>query len=135
MSIYLNFEGFRRSQKPNNYLIAPEGLCRKSSPDDVSPLIKKSPEALFRRLVGLFESSSGWKNLDYDENNRRISVVAVTPLLRFKDDLDIRVLPVEGLPEGQVGSHIAIYSRSRIGYSDLGANKKRVEALLARFPT
>ena len=135
MGIYLNFEGFRRSQKPNNYLIAPDGLCRKSTPDAASPLVKKSPEALFRRLIALFEASSGWKHLDYDEKNHRISVVAVTSLLRFKDDVDIRVLPVDGLQQGQVGSHVAIYSRSRVGYSDLGANKKRVEALLARFPT
>lgn len=135
MSMYLNFENFRRSQKPNNYLVAPDGLCRKSSPDIKSPVIKKSPEALFRRLVGLFEGTGGWKSLDYDENNHKISVVAVTSFLRFKDDVDIRVLPIDGLPEGQIGSHIAIYSRSRIGYSDFGANKKRVEALLARFPT
>ena len=133
--MYLSFESFRRSQKPNNYLIAPEGLCQKSTPDQISPLIKKSPEALFRRLVGLFESGSGWKSLEYDEDNRRISVVAVTPLLRFKDDVDIRVIEEPGLPEGQIGSRLAIYSRSRIGYSDLGANKKRVDALLARFPS
>ena len=134
MSMYLSFENFRRSQKPNNYLVAPEGLCRKSTVDAKSPLIKKSPEALFRRLIGYFETSGGWKSLNYSEKPHKISVVAVTSLLRFKDDVDIRVLPVEGLPEGQVGSHIAIYSRSRVGYSDLGANKKRVEALIARFP-
>ena len=135
MSVYLNFESFRRSQKPNNYLIAPDGLCRKSTPDAASPLIRKSPEALFRRLVALFESAGGWKSLHYDENAFRISVVAVTPFLRFKDDVDIRVLPVDDLPEGQVGSYVAIYSRSRVGYSDLGANKKRVEGLIARFPS
>lgn len=134
MSVYLNFENFRRSQKPNNYLIAPDGLCRKSTPDAVSPIIRKSPEALFRRLIGLFESGSGWKNLHYSEKDRRISVIAVTPFLRFKDDVDIRVMPIADLPEGQIGSQLAIYSRSRIGYSDLGANKKRVDGLIARFP-
>ncbi len=135
MSVFLNFENFRRSQKPNNYLIAPSGLCRKSTPDAESALIRKSPEALFRRLVGFFESSGGWKNLFFDETAHRISVVAVTPFLRFKDDVDIRVLPIDDLPEGQVGSQLAIYSRSRIGYSDFGANKKRVDALIARFPS
>lgn len=135
MNSFLSFENFRRSQKPNNYLVAPEGLCRKSTVDAISPLIKKSPEALFRRLVGFFETSGGWKSLNYSEKSHKISVVAVSALLRFKDDVDISILPVEGLPEGQVGSHIAIYSRSRVGYSDLGANKKRVEALIARFPT
>ena len=89
---------------------------------------------MFKRLVGLFESSSGWRNLEYDEENHRISVVAVTSFLRFKDDVDIRVLPEPDLPEGKIGCRLAIYSRSRIGYSDLGANQKRVEDLFSRFP-
>jgi len=135
MSMFLAFESFRRSQKPNNYLVAPEGLCRKSTPDASSPLFLKSQEALFRRLIGMFEISSGWKNLEYDEENHRISVVAVTSLLRFKDDVDIRVLEEPNMPDGKVGCRIAIYSRSRIGHSDLGANRKRVEGLFARFPS
>ena len=47
--------------------------------------------------------------------------------MRFKDDVDILVLPVEGHDHQ---STLAIYSGSRLGYSDLGTNGKRVNALL-----
>lgn len=132
MSNYLSFETFNRSSKPNNYLLAPEGLCQNADPDQFSPLIQESPDVLFRRLVDLFETSKGWKTLEYNKEKRCLHVVAVTSLMRYKDDVDIRVVGEQGLDAGQSGSRLAVYSRSRVGYSDLGANKKRVEALLAK---
>jgi len=44
--------------------------------------------------------------------------------MKYKDDIDIAVL------ETNDGSTVAIYSRSRVGHSDLGKNRKRVEALI-----
>jgi uncharacterized protein (DUF1499 family) len=44
-------------------------------------------------------------------------------LLRFVDDVELRV----------DGAQLQVRSASRVGYSDLGANRKRVEALRARF--
>jgi len=134
MSLYENFESLRRSGKPNHFLVAPEGLCRKTEPDMASPLIRKSPEALFKRLVAFLERSSGWKEVDSDPEGLRISAVAVTGFLRFKDDVDVQVFAEPGLPEGQIGSRLAIYSRSRIGHSDFGTNEKRVRKLLDMFP-
>ena len=42
------------------------------------------------------------------------------------------VLPVAGQPEK---STFAAYSRSRVGYSDLGANRKRLDAFSAALLT
>jgi uncharacterized protein (DUF1499 family) len=42
-------------------------------------------------------------------------------LFRFVDDLELQLRPAEGV--------IAVRSASRIGYSDLGVNRRRVEAL------
>ena len=46
-------------------------------------------------------------------------------MFRFVDDLELRLRAAEGL--------IAVRSASRLGYSDLGVNRKRVEALRAEL--
>jgi len=46
-------------------------------------------------------------------------------IFRFVDDLELRLRPAEGI--------IAVRSASRIGHSDLGVNRKRVEALRAEL--
>jgi len=49
-------------------------------------------------------------------------------LFRFADDIDVQAIPVDG---GK--SALAIYSRSRVGYSDLGVNRKRIERWLSQI--
>ena len=44
-----------------------------------------------------------------------------TPTLGFTDDLELQLLAEDGV--------VAVRSASRLGYSDLGANRRRVEAL------
>jgi uncharacterized protein (DUF1499 family) len=46
-------------------------------------------------------------------------------LFRFVDDLEIQLRPGEGIA--------AVRSASRVGYSDLGVNRKRVESLRAEL--
>lgn len=58
----------------------------------------------------------------------RARYVAVTRIMRFRDDVDLLILPVSAEQ-----SRMAVYSRSRIGRSDLGANAARIEALEARL--
>lgn len=58
----------------------------------------------------------------------RARYVAVTPLMRFRDDVDALIRPVS--PQQ---SRVAVYSRSRIGRSDLGANSARINALEGRL--
>jgi uncharacterized protein (DUF1499 family) len=60
----------------------------------------------------------------------RARYVAVTPVLRFRDDVDILIHAVS---EGRVA--VAVYSRSRIGLSDFGANNARISALERRLRT
>jgi hypothetical protein len=55
----------------------------------------------------------------------RVQAVAITPLLRFRDDVAIEVRVAEG------GSEIAMRSRSRLGDGDLGTNAARIRAFFA----
>ncbi len=135
MSLFTDFSELKRPDTPNTYLVAPGGLCQQAEPDKVSPVIRKSPEALYRRLTGMVELRRDWIEMESDDENKRLTFVARTSFLRFKDDVDIAVLPVAGIKEDEIGAHIAIYSRSRIGYSDLGANRRRCLSLLAQLPT
>ena len=84
-----------------------------------------APEALFTKLLGLIDAEKQWTLGDCDRPAQKLNFVAVSKLMRFKDDVDVEVFPVE--PDG---ARVAIYSRSRVGYSDLGANRKRVKSLL-----
>ena len=58
----------------------------------------------------------------------QLRYIAKTALLGFKDDVDIEIIPID-----ENATTLAIYSRSRVGYSDLGANQKRVEELIAQL--
>ncbi len=56
---------------------------------------------------------------------RYIHAVATTKLMRFKDDLEFAVV------EGEDVIHVR--SGSRIGYSDGGVNRKRLEQIRSRY--
>lgn len=121
----IDFATLEKSKKPNCYLIAPMGLCERAEPDAIAPVFRGAPGALFARVLGVLEQDAQYQDINSDRDGLAVSAVAVTKVFRFKDDIDIAVLPAEE------GATLAIYSRSRVGHSDLGKNKKRVTALLA----
>ena len=126
MTDFIDFTTLQRPASPNTALVAPAGLCQAAETDEDAPLFDASPDELFDRIVKRIEADRKWTPKSIDADTRRLSFVASTSLLRFKDDVDIQVLPIES---GQ-GATLAIYSRSRVGYSDLGANLKRIKKLL-----
>lgn len=128
MTDFIDFQTFKRPAKPNNWLVAPDGFADSALPDESSPVFDRTPAALFEDIMQMVAARSDWKITASDPASGRISFIAVTRLLRFKDDIDILVLPVA---EHDHQSTLVVYSRSRVGYSDLGTNGKRVNALLS----
>ena len=123
----IEFPALKRPNRPNNWLAAPEGFAGLVRVDAGAPVFDKSPRAVFDSVMDLVLERVEWRLRASDPDTLRISFVAVTPLLKFKDDVYVQAVPVEG----QAGrSSIAVYSASRIGYSDLGTNAKRVNELL-----
>lgn len=77
----------------------------------------------WRRAVSALESMPRTKVTEKSPNY--LHAVATTRLLRFKDDVELELRADEGI--------IAVRSASRVGHSDLGANRKRIEELRRRF--
>lgn len=57
------------------------------------------------------------------ETSRALRAECRSALLRFVDDLELHLRPAEGI--------VAVRSASRLGWSDLGVNRRRVERLRA----
>lgn len=127
MSERVDFRTIQRPGSPNTYLVAPQSLCVSATPDAPSPVFLKTEDALFQAASRLVENRKGWSVTLRDDSARHLEAVATTKFLKFKDDVAIETHPAADDPEK---SQIAIYSRSRVGYHDLGANRKRVEAIL-----
>lgn len=128
MGDFIDFKFLKRPATPNTWLVAPPGFADDARPNAAPPAFACSQDILFSRIREIVAARKRWQLKAEDAAARRISFVASTPLMRFKDDVDIAVLPEPG--EGG-DSTLAVYSRSRIGVRDLGVNARRVNEILA----
>ena len=127
----VDFKMLERPRSPNTHLLAPEGLCENAKPDRLSKTFPVSADVLFQAILSLIDSRRDWHLQESDADRRIAHFISISRLMRYKDDVDVLVMPAEaGDPDGHRGARLAVYSRSRVGHSDLGANKKRVSQLL-----
>lgn len=127
MTDFINFKTLKRPPKPNTCLAAPDDHCLAADPDFAAPEFAMTGPGLFSKLSEIVAAERSFSKVETDADALRLKWVATTGLMRFKDDVDIEVIPLD---EGR--ATVAIYSRSRVGYSDLGANRKRVTKLIER---
>lgn len=78
-----------------------------------------SPRAAWDRLHDLVHKLPRTRVVSRDDNY--LHVEFTTPLMRFVDDVEFLL--------DESASQIHVRSSSRIGHSDLGANRKRIEAI------
>ncbi|MDP4823997.1 MAG: DUF1499 domain-containing protein [Aestuariivirgaceae bacterium] len=116
----VDFANITRSGKPNDYLLCPPDLC--ANADAQAPVFAASGETLLKATLALVAENV------IGEEGFAFRYVTRTPLMRFPDTVSIRILEL-----GETQATLGIYSRSLIGHSDLGANRARVETLIARL--
>ena len=92
---------------------------------DIQPLVMNMPpqQAVERVLDEVREF--GWDISAAEPAEGRIEAVDTTLFFGFKDDVVIRLRPVEG------GTRVDVRSTSRVGLGDAGTNAKRIRRLLA----
>jgi hypothetical protein len=91
------------------------------------PIITDLPVEEAYALAIKAAGAMGWRIIERAppggrSGGARIEAIATTPLLRFEDDVTIRIRPRVD------GSRIDLRSASRIGSHDLGANARRIQA-------
>jgi len=110
-----------RTGRPNDWLICPKGACRAEA-SAAAPSYPVPPARLFEAWRAVLAAQPRATVIAADERRRLLLAQDRTPILRFVDTVSIRVLPA---PDG---STFAAYSRSELGYGDLGTNRERLEA-------
>lgn len=128
MSRLLDFAALKPRQRPNWYLVAPAGLCREATPHREAPVFDMERDALVTRVHTLLSREPQISVHASSEAGDRLALVQRTPIMRWPDYVDIAVLDA-----ADGGSTLAVYSRSKFGYRDFGANRKRVEGWLSEL--
>ena len=100
---------------------SPNCVCSDASGSHgIEPIVVQGdPQIVWRRLQDYLAGERGF-TIKRAENDY-LKVEAKTRLLRFVDDVEFELRPEAGV--------IAVRSASRVGYSDLGANRRRIEKI------
>lgn len=120
----LDFSTLERSGRPNDALIAPDGLCPRAAPDAPAPAFEAPLEdlkAAFMRML------AGEPRIEMSEESpQALELVQRSRIFRFPDRISVRFIAIT-----DASATLAIYSRAVHGRYDFGVNKKRVERFLA----
>jgi len=94
---------------------------------DIKPLILEipAPQAFERALFAVREA--GWDIVEANADAHRIEATDTTPFFGFKDDVVVRLTPLDAR------TVVDVRSVSRVGRGDAGTNARRVRALLQRL--
>lgn len=116
----LDFATLRLPSSPNAHLAAPPGATAERHEN--IPLLHLPAETVWQALRSLGDGMERvWKMAEWPER-RQAQWVARTRWMNYPDLLNGAVVELPG------GTGVFLYSRSLVGYSDLGVNKARIAA-------
>lgn len=121
----LDFATLKLRWRPNQYLVCPPDRCA-ARPHREAPEFDADPDRLEAAVLAVAGRQPRTGRLEGDNVERAYEFVQRTRLFGFPDYISVHVWP---LPDGR--STLGIYSRSRYGWSDMGVNRRRVEAWLS----
>ncbi len=120
----VEFETLRRPSRPNTALACPPGFCRDATAD-FDPGVFPVPEEELRRRITAFALAQPRVVPVYRHAAPGLPTqdryVERSALMSYPDTIDVRFIPLT-----ESTSTLAIYSRSQIGYGDMGVNLARI---------
>lgn len=119
-----DLSGLRRPTSPNTALAGPAGFV--PTPDITTRRYAVDPPRLYATAQAVVMARPRTTRLSQDAGRMRADHVERSMLFRFPDVVVLQVLAA-----GQQESELVLYSRSVVGHSDLGVNRRRLVAILA----
>ena len=122
----LDFARFRKIWKPNQFLALPPGFEAAEKPDLESPVFEAGIDQVHAAWLSVLKTAS--KVSAIRQQGGQIEAVQKTPLMGFPD-----WITAEPIDLGAGKASIAVFSRSKYGIRDLGANEQRVNSWIDRL--
>lgn len=116
-----------RTGKPNDFLIATEGLTN-AAPDAPGPAAAISSTELLFLFDAVVRNTSRVEVIGGGIDEGMVTYVQTSQIFGFPDYISVKSIELE---DGMSG--LVIWSRSRIGYSDMGANRTRVTSWISQL--
>ncbi|MEM8570914.1 MAG: DUF1499 domain-containing protein [Pseudomonadota bacterium] len=110
--------------KPNEFRMHPDAVAQPSRVAP-SPEFPVTPSALALALDAVALSEPRTKRIAGNPSDLAMTYVQRSAVMGFPDYISVQVLP-----GGADTASIAVFSRSRFGYSDMGVNEARIELWL-----
>lgn len=124
----VEFDDLKKRRTPNQALICPENMCRDEDRDLASPVYELTAEQLRERLLVSLQKEERLERVDDKSDPTRLRFVQRTKLMKYPDTVNIKLIDF-----GEGRSTLALYSRSKLGSSDLGVNLQRAKRWLKRL--
>lgn len=109
---------------PNSYRVGPDGT---TEADAAAPTFALSAADLAVKFDAIARGA-GSEVVGGSAAEDHVTYVQTSRLFGFPDYVSVKFIEIDA-----VNSTLAVFSRSRLGKSDLGVNKKRVEAWLGQI--
>ncbi len=124
----VDFRTLKRRTTPNDALACPQGFCPEAQADFEPPVFSLPAERLRALVPDMARSEPNTMLVHSGPDQDRYLVR--TRMMRFPDTVVVHVMELE-----ENRSTLALYSRSQIGRSDFGVNKRRLERWIKRIST
>ncbi len=123
----IDFATLQRADTPNQYLACPNNLCS-AYIDDLPPAYAATVAEVRSAWEAMLQTEPRVAELRRSPDGTQIDYVQRSRLLRFPDLITIRFIALD-----ETRTTIAIYSRSIYGEGDMGVNKARIRAWVAKL--
>lgn len=122
----IDFETLKLSWKPNQFLMAPAGMCRNAKPHMKSKTFEVPVQTLHDAFMAVARRQPRTSVVEQRADGERL--VQKSRVFGFPDLIDVQFFH---LAENQ--STLAIYSRAKLGLRDFRVNEGRVRVWMAEL--